>query len=60
MTYGEVLYQQRELCEMKNGEIVIRKLPERMKRQECIKYYNLKLEKVWQGHRKLKYKYQEA
>lgn len=32
---------------MKNGEIVIRKLPERMKRFESIRYYNDKLEKVW-------------
>ncbi len=52
MTYGESLYQQRELCQIKDGEIVIKKLPKRMGKKEGLKYYNKKLAQVWKHHLK--------
>lgn len=54
LTYGEALYAQRELCELKDGEIVIKKLPKRMKKQDGLKYYNKKLWDYWQKNYKLK------
>ena len=50
MTYGEALYAQRELCELKDGEIIIKKLPKRMKKQESLVYYNRKLWDYWRQH----------
>ncbi|MFP4333774.1 MAG: hypothetical protein ACLFQJ_10795 [Campylobacterales bacterium] len=32
---------------MKDGEIVIKGLPKRMEKSECIKYYNKKLWSYW-------------
>lgn len=47
MTYGESLFVQRELCQMKDGEIVIKGLPKRMEKTECLSYYNKKLWSYW-------------
>lgn len=47
MTYGESLFAQRELCELVDGEIIIRKLPKRMDKKEGLKYYNKKLRDYW-------------
>jgi len=47
VTYGESLFAQRELCELVDGEIIIRKLPKRMTKKEGLKYYNKKLRDYW-------------
>ncbi len=47
MTYGESLFAQRELCELVDGEIIIRKLPKRMAKKDGLKYYNKKLRDYW-------------
>jgi len=54
VTYGESLFAQRELCELVDGEIIIRKLPKRMGKKEGLKYYNKKLRDYWKERDYLK------